>query len=660
MEHVRAVCARTRDTVARNAKFNGSVERLFEVERRLEGNALAALDASTLADLGEAAERALDALDGWRAASVTNRMKGRDADVEHTLAELCARGAEVAAEAKRAPRGETSDVVVPPIPAVPERDAVAFTSSSTDPPPFPPTIPTPMRRHSPAAETAAAARPTAEAVPEIRRGGAAPSAAAAADANAAYTAALEAEASGHAHVALERLCEAAELGHAAAATRAATALMTSEGTGRLRAPDDSRRAARYLRVAVAAGDADAMNALGAMLLHGDEKATGEARDLEAAARLFAEAGARGCAAADYNLAACLEAGAGVAEDAGRAKSLFRRALSLGVFRAHLPLGRLALRHDADLGAAARHFSAVSGDVPGDVSAERLETLGIGEEDVAEATFCLADATERAADVGLARLERRRASGMVPVDEKRLEALREDAGEPGRTASSRNERACSNEASASDLCLHGDADDAAARRDATRRSSSWRRPRRRRTRTPPGTWCGASRTRGNARARSCAAPPSSGTGAPRSESACRCGARPPRSGVVKNPSRRARRRRRGSRAAPPRAAAPRTPGSATRRSSARVAWTAFPTARLHARCTRAPRGLVTRRVRGAWRRWRKRRGARRRRRGGSASTRRRRRKRGGGACRRSGSTKQSRAGRWRKRLRGRDAAVRVDA
>ena len=468
MEHVRAVCARTRDTVARNAKFNGSVERLFEVERRLEGNALAALDASTLADLGEAAERALDALDGWRAASVTNRMKGRDADVEHTLAELCARGAEVAAEAKRAPRGETSDVVVPPIPAVPERDAVAFTSSSTDPPPFPPTIPTPMRRHSPAAETAAAARPTAEAVPEIRRGGAAPSAAAAADANAAYTAALEAEASGHAHVALERLCEAAELGHAAAATRAATALMTSEGTGRLRAPDDSRRAARYLRVAVAAGDADAMNALGAMLLHGDEKATGEARDLEAAARLFAEAGARGCAAADYNLAACLEAGAGVAEDAGRAKSLFRRALSLGVFRAHLPLGRLALRHDADLGAAARHFSAVSGDVPGDVSAERLETLGIGEEDVAEATFCLADATERAADVGLARLERRRASGMVPVDEKRLEALREDAGEPGRTASSRNERACSNEASASDLCLHGDADDAAARRDATRR------------------------------------------------------------------------------------------------------------------------------------------------------------------------------------------------
>ena len=87
MEHFRAVCARTRDTVARNAKFNGSVERLFDVERRLGGNAVAALDASTLADLGEAAERALHALGDWRAASVTNRMKGHDADVESALAE---------------------------------------------------------------------------------------------------------------------------------------------------------------------------------------------------------------------------------------------------------------------------------------------------------------------------------------------------------------------------------------------------------------------------------------------------------------------------------------------------------------------------------------------------------------------------------------------
>ena len=90
-----------------------------------------------------------------------------------------------------------------------------------------------MRRHPPAS-AAAAAHPRTEAVPEIPRGGAALSTAAAADANAAYTAALESEASGHTHIALERLCEAAELGHAAAATRAATALMTSEGTGRLR------------------------------------------------------------------------------------------------------------------------------------------------------------------------------------------------------------------------------------------------------------------------------------------------------------------------------------------------------------------------------------------------------------------------------------------
>jgi len=462
MEHFRAVCARTRDTVARNAKFNGSVERLFDVERRLGGNAVAALDASTLADLGEAAERALHALGDWRAASVTNRMKGHDADVESALAELCARGVEVVAEAERAPRGETSDIFVPAIPAVPERDAVVSTSSLTDPPPFPPTIPTPMRRHPPAS-AAAAAHPRTEAVPEIPRGGAALSTAAAADANAAYTAALESEASGHTHIALERLCEAAELGHAAAATRAATALMTSEGTGRLRAPDDSRRAARYLRVAVAAGDADAMNALGSMLLRDDEKATGEARDREAAVRLFAEAGARGCAAADYNLAACLEAGAGVEKDAEKAKSLFRRALSLGVFRAHLPLGYLALRHDADLGAAARHFSAISGDVPGDVSAKRLEALGIGEGDVAEATFCLADVSERAADVGLARLERVRASGAVQglgVDEKRLAALREDGG---ATYLSSADDATDD---ASDLCLDLCLDEAAARRDAT--------------------------------------------------------------------------------------------------------------------------------------------------------------------------------------------------
>jgi TPR repeat protein len=242
--------------------------------------------------------------------------------------------------------------------------------------------------------------------------------------------------------------------------------MTAENTGRLRAPDDSRRAARYLRVAVAAGDADAMNALGSMLLRGDEKATGEPRDFQAAARLFAEAGARGCAAADYNLAACLEAGAGVEKDAGKAKSLFRRALSLGVFRAHLPLGYLALHHDEDLGAAARHFSAVSGDVPGDVSAKRLETLGIGEGDVAEATFCLADVSERAADVGLARLERLRASGAVAETlERRLEALRDDGG-AFESQKREGENATDD---ALDLSVHRDAEETAARRDATLRA-----------------------------------------------------------------------------------------------------------------------------------------------------------------------------------------------
>ena len=238
--------------------------------------------------------------------------------------------------------------------------------------------------------------------------------------------------------------------------------MTAENTGGS-ARQTTRGAPPYLRVAVAAGDADAMNALGSMLLRGDEKATGEPRDFQAAARLFAEAGARGCAAADYNLAACLEAGAGVEKDAGKAKSLFRRALSLGVFRAHLPLGYLALHHDEDLGAAARHFSAVSGDVPGDVSAKRLETLGIGAGDVAEATFCLADVSERAADVGLARLERLRASGAVAVDERRLEALREDGG-----ASASEKRFENATDDALDLSVHRDAEETAARRDATLR------------------------------------------------------------------------------------------------------------------------------------------------------------------------------------------------
>ena len=400
-----------------------------------------------------------------------------------------------------------------------------------------------------------------------------------------------------------------------------------------------------MRVAVAAGDADAMNALGSMLLRDDEKATGEARDREAAVRLFAEAGARGCAAADYNLAACLEAGAGVEKDAEKAKSLFRRALSLGVFRAHLPLGYLALRHDADLGAAARHFSAISGDVPGDVSAKRLEALGIGEGDVAEATFCLADVSERAADVGLARLERVRASGAVPVDEKRLVALREDGG---ATYLSSADDATDD---ASDLSLHRGADEAAARRDVTLlvlATSSAEEDA-----NAAEDLCGRWRARANARARSRAAPPSSATGAPRFASAYRCGARLPRSGAGKKPL--AAREAAATWVARGAAAGLRRRVRLARRRAMRGACRldGVSDGTTPARRTRALRGWGTRRARGAWRRWRKRRGARRRRLGGSASTRRRRRKRGGGACHRNGSTKPSRAGRSRQRLRSRD-------
>ena len=326
MEHFRAVCARTRDTVARNAKFNGSVERLFDVERRLGGNAVAALDVSTLADLGEAAERALHALGDWRAASVTNRMKGHDADVESALAELCARGVEVAAEAERVPRGETSDIVVPAIPAVPERDAVVSTSSSTDPPPFPPTIPTPMRRHPPAS-AAAAAHARDLAVPEIigaaRHSPRRPRQVRIEHRTPPYSECGRFPAHAHrarAHSArLRSSCSSACRGERA---RRSAPRSARTGTGRSSARRVVAHRLHVVRVAsLAAGDADAMNALGSMLLRDDEKATGEARDREAAVRLFAEAGARGCAAADYNLAACLEAGAATPRRRGKKPNL---------------------------------------------------------------------------------------------------------------------------------------------------------------------------------------------------------------------------------------------------------------------------------------------------------------------------------------------------
>jgi TPR repeat protein len=166
-----------------------------------------------------------------------------------------------------------------------------------------------------------------------------------------------------------------------------------------------------------------MNALGSMLLNGDEKETGEARDRVGAARLFARAGARGNAAADYNLAVCLETGAGAARDVDAAETLFRRACLNGLRKAHIALGYLAVRA-LDYGAAARHFQAVAF-VADARDSSRLEEEGVTRADIAAATFCLADAHERAADVGAARLARVSRSGAF-ADALRLEATRADS------------------------------------------------------------------------------------------------------------------------------------------------------------------------------------------------------------------------------------------
>tara|TARA_B110000977_G_scaffold103030_3_gene134579 strand:- start:208 stop:2124 length:1917 start_codon:yes stop_codon:yes gene_type:complete len=452
----RAVCARTRDTgVARNSQFSESVERLFEVERLLnELESVGRFAPSSLKVLQVASELALPKLDSWRAASVTKRMQGYDNNVKTALAELCDLGE--AASDTVGPRGNE-------VPQSGETYHAAVTQPETSPTMeggyerMPPTLPSPMLRHPPAMPSNPKRAPSSPTAPPRNS----LAAAAAADSNAAYTAALEAEAKGHQHIALERMCEAAELGHAAAATRAATALMTSTNTGRLAAPDDLKRAARYLRVAVAAGDSEAMNVLGSMRMRGDERNTGEVRDFTEAASLFANAGARGCAAADYNLAVCRETGAGVEKDLGIAKTLFRRALSLGVTEAHISLGYLAM-HEGELGTAARHFEAVVSLGGDGENKNRLDEIGLTRADIADATFCLAQVHERAADVGVARLERAAANG-ASVDSKKLDMLRSDT--VGTSSIDEKE----NENYENDLCSVYAADELSEQRNATRRA-----------------------------------------------------------------------------------------------------------------------------------------------------------------------------------------------
>ena len=459
----RAVCARTRDTgFARNSKLSESVERLFVVEKLLGNIASVALRPVDARDLRDASEHALTQLDTWRAASVTKRMMGHDDDVKTALGELCDR-----VEAAVGPAG--SAVLKTAQPTTLEDVAETYQTdnaqqySSTDPQRMPHTLPPPMRKHPPPGMSADRRKPpqaqTEKEVP--RRGDAeALAAAAAADSNAAYTAALVAQGAGHAHIALERMCEAAELGHAAAATRAATALLTPNGQRRLAAPDDLKRAVRYLGVAVDAGDPDAMNVLGSLYMRGGvTHASGETFSLDfvAAAALFKQAGARGCAAADFNLAVCHETGAGVAKDLDKAKALFRRALALGVCKAHVSLGYLAM-HDGELSTAARHFERVANG--------RLVENGLTKADVADATFGLADVHERAADLGVARLQRALANG-TPVDQNRLADLRSESFFFVTPGDDENEN--ESESYENDLCTAHDATDAAARRGATLRA-----------------------------------------------------------------------------------------------------------------------------------------------------------------------------------------------
>ena len=70
------------------------------------------------------------------------------------------------------------------------------------------------------------------------------------------------------------------------------------------------------------------------------------QDMEAAAKWFAEAGGRGVASGDYNLAGCYERGCGVPREVDKARKLYARALRRGVFKAHLALGYLAVYLEA--------------------------------------------------------------------------------------------------------------------------------------------------------------------------------------------------------------------------------------------------------------------------------------------------------------------------
>ena len=445
----RVACATALRHLDGVAKFGDALVALETAKRRLaefsvaEVRALASgaspdarRVAAALVSLRDATDRASKKLDNWLNSSKTKRMMGYDGNVRAALNELAVRAVDVADAARehaddaRESPDKLPDKLPDELPNPLEVLAgTAFDDREAELEPKP-NLPPAARRadgtprfadSSP--QSAAATPPFPLSLAELSLATDAPLSIPNAAADAKYTAALRAVAEGNARFGVECMCEAADAGHAAAAAQAAPAL--AEGRGCVR---DVKRAARYYRVAAEAGDARALNEYGTMLLDGDEEATGVAQNLEAAARCFAAAGGRGSAAGDYNLAACHERGAGVPRDLEKAVELYSRALSLGVFRAHLALGYLATAHGRSP-AAADHFGAVlAANAAGDI-----EKVGLTAKDAADATFAMACVYERAAAIGRRRADDAESTSAAVAAVGRLRTVGGTRGESEETA-----------------------------------------------------------------------------------------------------------------------------------------------------------------------------------------------------------------------------------
>lgn len=110
--------------------------------------------------------------------------------------------------------------------------------------------------------------------------------------------------------------------HAKAATRAASLLYSGSGVA---VAVDKSRAHELYSIAAAAGDAEALNALGLMHEDGD----GCELDFREAAACYRRAAAQGHAPAHFNLGCLLAHGKGVARDLVAAQTHFEQALAMG-------------------------------------------------------------------------------------------------------------------------------------------------------------------------------------------------------------------------------------------------------------------------------------------------------------------------------------------